>query len=436
MAKFLLQRFFSLILTMFLVSAVVYIICEASPGNIARNVLGSFITDEQEKSFLAQLGMDEPLTIRYFYWLFGSDLYAGRLVDMPLKRVRSEAGFDEWWAVKEDGSLIQWKLREQDLIALVKRPDGKIVEYVDNEKWVKEAGEGEETYVFWGVDIHNHAVKWVKGTKIDIWRWVGPTATWVKKKGGAVKYIPLKKGFIRGDPGISFATGRPLYRTLFLRVRNSLVLAGIAFTIVMPFALMLGIIAGLNEGKLRDRVLSIGGMSFSVVPEFATGIFLIVTMAFWLKLVPGATVIPESAPWERLDMLALPLLTLTLVELGYILRITRASLVEVMDSPYIRTAFLKGLPFWRVVLRHAVRNVLIAPITVIMLHARYLVGGLVIVEVVFSYPGLGTYLLDAALFKDVNPLEAGTMIMVAVCVGAQLVADIIYTFLNPRIRYA
>jgi peptide/nickel transport system permease protein len=106
-----------------------------------------------------------------------------------------------------------------------------------------------------------------------------------------------------------------------------------------------------------------------------------------------------------------------------------------MKSPYIRTAFLKGLPYGRIVFKHAVRNALMAPITVIMLHVNWLMGGIVIVEVVFGYPGLGKYLLDSAMFKDINALEAGAMILVLLAVGTQLVADIIYTFLNPRIRY-
>jgi peptide/nickel transport system permease protein len=132
----------------------------------------------------------------------------------------------------------------------------------------------------------------------------------------------------------------------------------------------------------------------------------------------------------------LPVMTLTLVELGYVLRITRASMVDVMKAPYIRTAFLKGLPYWRIVLRHAVRNALMAPITVIMLHVNWLLGGIVVVEVIFGYPGLGSYLLDSALFKDFNAIEGGAMVLVMVAVATQLIADVIYTFLNPRIRYA
>jgi peptide/nickel transport system permease protein len=109
--------------------------------------------------------------------------------------------------------------------------------------------------------------------------------------------------------------------------------------------------------------------------------------------------------------------------------------VEVMRSPYIRTAFLKGLPYRRIVFKHAVKNALMAPITVIMLHVNWLMGGIVIVEVVFGYPGLGKYLLDSAMFKDINALQAGAMVLVILAVGTQLIADIIYTFLNPKIRY-
>ena len=432
MAKFIIRRFFLLLLTMFLVSIAVFLIAESSPGNVARNVLGSFITPEQEASFLAQMGLDKPVYVRYVYWLTGSDWHAEAKVDMELRRITTSDGFDEWWAVGEDGNLIRWKMEGEDLIAIVRKKNGDVVERVDNGRWeTNEKG----ISAFWGVDTHNSAVLWEKGSDEKVWRFVVGTG-WMSASGGPKSYIPLKKGFLRGDPGVSLRTGRPVAKSIFVRLRNSMVLAGIAFAIVMPIALLLGIIAGLKEGSLRDRALSISGMMFSVIPEFATGIFLILIFAHWLQWVPGATVFGEKAPWERIDMLILPVLTLTLIELGYVLRITRASMAEVMRSSYIRTAFLKGLPYWRVVFKHAVRNALIAPITVIMLHVNWLMGGIVIVEVVFGYPGLGKYLLESALYKDINALEAGTMIMVLVAVGTQLVADIIYTFLNPRIRYS
>lgn len=431
MAKFIVRRFLLLLLTMFLVSVAVFLITESSPGNVARNVLGAFVTPEQEASFLAQMGLDAPIHLRYLYWLVGSDWQASRKVGLPLRRVTTRKGFVEWWAVRKDGALVRWKLRGEDLIAEAKSVDGSSYVYEDNERWQTTA---EGRAIFWGVDKQNHAVKWVKGTDRTVWAFVMGTG-WMESSGGPVDYIPLKKGFVRGDPGVSLRTGRPVAKTLYIRVRNSMVLAGIAFVLVMPLAVLLGMLAGLKEGSLRDRLLSIGGMIFTVTPEFATGIFLILIMAVWLGVVPGATVFGEKVPWERPDMLVLPVLTLTLIELGYVLRITRASMVEVMRSPYIRTAFLKGLPYWRIVLKHAVRNALMAPITVIMLHVNWLMGGIVIVEVVFGYPGLGKYLLESALFKDINALEAGAMVLVTIAVGTQLVADIIYTFLNPRIRY-
>jgi peptide/nickel transport system permease protein len=433
MAKFILRRFFLLLLTMLLVSVAVFLITEASPGNVAKNVLGAFITPEQEASFLAQMGLDKPVYIRYVDWLLGSDWLADGKVGLPLERITNKDGYVDWWAREPSGDLVRWRLVGEDLIKITRpKEGGEPILAKDNDRWQS----GKEGSQFaWGVDTANHVVRWEKGADIEVWTFVVGTG-WMKTTGGPVEYIPLKKGFIRGDPGVSLRTGRPVADTIFTRLRNSLVLAGIAFVIVMPTALFLGMIAGLKEGSLKDRFLSIGGMMFSVIPEFATGIFLILIMAVWLKIVPGATVFGEKAPWERLDMLILPVLTLTLVELGYILRITRASMVEVMKSPYIRTAYLKGLPYWRIVFKHAVRNALMAPITVIMLHVNWLMGGIVIVEVVFGYPGLGKYLLESALFKDINALEAGAMILVLLAVGTQLVADIIYTFLNPRIRYA
>jgi peptide/nickel transport system permease protein len=144
----------------------------------------------------------------------------------------------------------------------------------------------------------------------------------------------------------------------------------------------------------------------------------------------------SSAIFEKPAMLVLPVATLTLIELGYVLRMTRASMVEVMSTAYIRTAFLKGLPYRRIVYKHALRNAMMAPITVIMLHVNWLLGGIVVVEVIFGFPGLGSFLLSSTLYKDTFAIQAGAMLMVMLAVGTQLVADIIYTFLNPRIRYA
>lgn len=432
MSLFIARRFFLLILTMLLVSVAVFLITESSPGNVAKNVLGAFITPEQEASFLAQMGLDKPIWQRYLHWLVGSDWHAAAKSDLRLKRLVTENDFVEWWAVTQDGRHVRWKLEGDDLIAVERISDTETRTYPDNARW-RQNEDGSED--FWGVDAMNHVVRWKKGTGKKSLAFVMGSG-WIETDGAPVEYIPLKKGFMRGDFGDSLRTGRPVSTSLMTRFRNSMVLMGLAFVIVMPLALLLGVVAGLREGSLQDRFFSIGGMMFSVIPEFATGIFLILILSVWLDLVPGAAVFGEQAPWQRPEKLILPVLTLTLIELGYVLRITRTSMVEVMNSAFIRTAILKGLNYWRIVFKHALRNALMAPITVIMLHVNWLLGGIVIVEVVFGYPGMGQYLLDSALYKDVNALEAGAMILVTVAITTQLIADIIYTFLNPRIRYA
>ncbi len=231
--------------------------------------------------------------------------------------------------------------------------------------------------------------------------------------------------------------GRSVSVTLWPRLRNSLVLAGVAFVVVMPLALLLGIIAGVNEGKRSDRTISIVGLTLTATPEFVTGIFLILIFGIWLQWVPAVAIFTSpNAIFENPSLLILPVMTLTAVELGYISRMTRASMVEVMDSAYIRTAIIKGMPRRRVIFRHAVRNALLAPITIIMLHVNWLIGGLVVVEVIFGYPGLGEYIYDAAIFGDYNALAAAAMILVVIAVATRLIGDFVYTLLNPRIRYA
>ena len=432
MTKFILRRLLLLLFTMILVSMIVFAMVESSPGNVARNVLGSFVTPEQEASFLKQMGLDQPVAVRYVHWLLGSDLSAARKIGLPLKRIKSSEGYDVWYAADKDQRLVRWKVEGDDLFRMVRIGPGEELASVRNDLWRTDEN---RTRFFWGVNGNGQAVKWERGTDSKAWNFVAGSG-WMETAGGPVEYIPLKKGFLRGDPGISLKTGRPVADSIFIRLRNSLVLAGIAFVIVMPLALLLGVLAGIKEGGKADRILSIAGMIFTVIPEFVTGIFLILIFSFWLKWVPGAAVFGEQAPWQRPDMLILPLLTLTLVEVGYVLRITRASMIEVLRSPYIRTAFLKGLSYPRIIFRHALKNGLMAPITVVMLHMNWLLGGIVVVEVVFGYPGLGQYLLESALYKDINALEAGAMILVLAAVGSQLIADIIYTLINPRIRYA
>ncbi len=437
MIKFLIRRIILMILTMFIVSVAVFALTEIAPGNIAINTLGNLITKEQEQAFNAQNGFDAPASERYLRWMIGSDWQAERLIGRPVKRVVDEANQRlSWWIVDTDGSLYQtYTMDSETIIKVTQQPDGTLKESpLGPEVWRTQP---DGSQIYWGVDLKGHAVVWVRGKLITEWTLRNDAGNWGSVPGAPLQYIPLQQGLLRGDPGVSFSTRRPVAETLFRRLQNTMILAVLAFAFIMPLALLLGLIAGLNEGKWIDRVLSIGGLVTTATPEFVSGVFLILVFSTWLHLLPGAVVLrSDTALFENPSMLVLPVLTLTLVELGYVLRITRASMVEVMRTNYIRTAVLKGLPRFRIVFKHAVRNALMAPITVIMLHVNWLIGGIVIVESIFGYPGLGNYILQTALFKDVFGIEAATMVLILIAVSTQLLADFVYTFLNPRIRYA
>lgn len=435
MVKFLVRRIFFLILTLFAVSVVIFGVSELLPADLAVNTLGNTITEEQKASFNAQNGLDQPAVTRYVRWLFGSDWQAAQLIGRPVERLYdADADRYTWWIVDTDGSHYQTYTNDAEtMIKVVRQPDGRTAETpLGADVWRADA---DGFQVFWGVDTVGRAAMWVKGDNQRSWTLT--KATWTSAAGAPRQYIPLQYGLTRGDPGVSFLTRRPVAETLSRRLVNTAYLAGIAFAVIMPLALALGLLAGLNEGRFLDRFLSVTSLVATATPEFASGIFMIVIFATWLQWFPGSVVVTsETGIFENPKMLVLPILTLTLVELGYVLRITRASMVEVMRTNYIRTAVLKGLPQLRIVLRHALRNALMAPITVIMLHVNWLVGGLVVVESVFGFPGLGRYALEAALFKDVFAVEAVTMVLIVIAVVSQLLADIVYTFLNPRIRYA
>ena len=434
MLTFWLRRLAFTGLTLFLVSLVVFGLSELAPSNIARNTLGVTITPEQEASFNAQNGLDQPAAARYLRWMLGSDWQAARLIGRPVTRLADPAtGRADWWEVGPNGEYYQHSSPDgETLIRLVRDATGARREVpLGPDAWTPDAT-GRLT--FWGVDRAGHAALWVKGAHTA--ELTLTDAGWISTPGAPVRYLPLQRGLLRGDPGISLYTRRPVTETLAGRLRNTAILAGLAFVFIMPLALGLGVLAGINEGRALDRLLSVFGLVTTATPEFVTGVFLILIFSTWLGWLPGAVVLSsDTALFERPSMLVLPIATLTLVELGYVLRITRASMAEVMRANYVRTAVLKGLPYWRVVLRHALPNALLAPITVLLLHVNWLVGGLVVVEAIFGYPGLGSFILQAALFKDVFGLEAATMVLVLLAVATQLLADVVYTFLNPRIRY-
>jgi peptide/nickel transport system permease protein len=432
MARFFVRNLFSMAITMVLVSLLLFFLLEVAGGDVTVRLLGVFATPEQRQSLRRQLGMDAPAWQRYLDWLAGSDWRAQQLVPFDLVTAPNPQTDEPGWWADVDGVLTRWRLDDGELLAIKRAADASETITPAGDVWTTDA-EGNE--LFWGVDTSNNLVKWVRGSDVEVL--VLSKAGVRSERGGPQQYIPLRRGIVRGDAGISLQSNRPVSSTIFSRAANSLILAGAAFLLVMPLALFFGILAGVNEGKWLDRIITITGLGFTATPEFVIGVFLILIFGIWLRWLPATSVfLTGDAIFRDPKILVLPVLTLMAAEFGYVSRITRASMVEVMQSPYIRTAFIKGLPRRRVIFRHALRNALLAPITVIMLQINWLIGGVIVVEVLFGIPGLGTYIYDAATFGDFNAVAAAAMLTVLVAVLTRLIGDMLYTYLNPRIRFA
>jgi len=250
-----------------------------------------------------------------------------------------------------------------------------------------------------------------------------------------VQYWSWITGIVRGRLGTSYQYQAPVSSFLWPYLGRSLKLAAIAFVIVVPTAILGGIIAALNRGRWLDRLISTTSLSLSTVPEFVSGVVLIVLFSIDLKWLPVTANAPQGSTFiTQVRYLILPAIPLVIILYGYIARMARAGTVEALDSDYVRTATLKGLPRWVVIRRHVLRNSLLPTITVIATQTGYLIGGLVVVERLFTYPGVGTLILNAANNKDFPMLEAGVLFIGIVYVVATLIADILYTLLNPRVR--
>jgi peptide/nickel transport system permease protein len=251
-----------------------------------------------------------------------------------------------------------------------------------------------------------------------------------------VQYFDWIGGFVSGDFGESYVFRRPVTELVGDALVNSLKLAAVAFVIVVPLSILAGVLAALNYGGVWDRVITLTGSTLTTVPEFVSGIVLIVVVGLWLEWLPiTATAPPGSDALTQIKHLILPAIPIVFVLFGYLARMTRAGVIEALDSDYTRTAVLKGLPRAQVLRRHVLRNALLPTITVIASQISYLFGGLILVEVVFNYQGIGRLAFQAALNKDF-PLLQSTVLLVAVFVLiATLLADLIYSLLNPRIRY-
>lgn len=429
MARFLIRSVLSTLVTLLLVSILIFTLMEVMGRSVSVQLLGVFATPEQFALYENQLGLDEPAVQRYLDWLVGSDWRATQRVGHPVVTAPNPTtGEDEWWA-RVDGQLVRWTVKSGQLILLVRAEDGSTHEQPAPDAWTTAADGGQH---FWGVDSKGNAVEWTRAQGA-----VAITDSAAGQPGESDSpqdYIPLRKGLLRGDPGVSLQYGRPINSIMWTRVRNSLVLALVAFLVVMPLALLLGIYAGVKSTRWQDRSITVAGLLLTATPEFVIGVFLILFFGIWLKWLPPASVFLSDSDIWNLKLIALPVLTLTAAELGYVARMTRASMAEVMGSPYVRTAIIKGMPTRRVVFHHALRNALMAPVTVIMLHINWLVGGIVVVEVLFGFPGLGNFIYQASMFGDYNSVEAAAMFLVLVAVGTRLAGDLLYLWLNPRVR--
>jgi peptide/nickel transport system permease protein len=247
-----------------------------------------------------------------------------------------------------------------------------------------------------------------------------------------MRYLEWIGNALTGDFGQSIRFKVPVSDLLWDRLLNTGILAACVFALMIPLSLALGVVAGVREGSVTDRTISLLSVLTTSIPEFASATFLVALFVFTLGWLPGTSSMTGGFNPKEL---VLPVAVLVLYDFGYVARMTRASMAEVMTSPYIRTAVLKGLPRRRVIMGHALRNALIAPFTVIVLQLNWLLSGVIVVEVFFAYKGFGKLLYDAATFGDIYLIEACTMIAVFVAVLSQFISDVGYTFLNPRIRF-
>ena len=251
-----------------------------------------------------------------------------------------------------------------------------------------------------------------------------------------IQYGDWISGFVTGDLGLSYAYRSPVAPFLTTALTNSAKLAAVAFLLVVPLGILGGVIAALYRGRAADRIITVAGMSATIVPEFVSGIVLILIFGVWLRWFPISATWPQGAgPLTQVYYLLLPSVPLVLILFGYIARMARAGMIEALDAEYTRTAVLKGLSYTQVIWRHVLRNALLPTISVVATQTVYLIGGLVVIEILFHYQGIGSLIYTAANKKDFPMLQAGVMTVGALFALTTLLADLLYARLNPRIRF-
>lgn len=249
------------------------------------------------------------------------------------------------------------------------------------------------------------------------------------------QYARSMRSLVTFDFGNSFVSGQPVIPQLAAAIGRSAKLAGLALLLTIPVAIAAGLYAGRRRDRLADRAIVLLGVTLSSIPEFVVGTFLVVLVGVQLGWLPVLAMIPESAgPIEQVRYLLMPALAMAIVYFGYIARMTRAGTIEVLESDYIRTATMKGLTTGQTMRRHVLRNALVPTVAVIGVQIGYLFGGIIGVEKIFNYNGMGQLMLFAAQRKDIPMLQAGAIVVGIVYMVATLTADLVIAWMNPRAR--
>ncbi len=250
-----------------------------------------------------------------------------------------------------------------------------------------------------------------------------------------VRYLAWLGGLVTGDLGQSLVSSRPVSEILSPRIFNTVLLSAYAFLIYLPLTVIPALLQALNRDRSVDHAFSVVTLVLLSLPDFLLATILLLTFVVMIPLLPAISLVDQtSSAWEYFRAMTLPALTLAIVMAVYAVRMLRDNLIEVLDSDYIRMAELKGLSRRRVLLRHALPNALVPTLNVTALNLAYMVGGVVVVEKVFSYPGFGSLLVDSLQLRDLPVIEATVMIAAFVYVAANLIADVAAILLNPRLR--
>jgi peptide/nickel transport system permease protein len=249
------------------------------------------------------------------------------------------------------------------------------------------------------------------------------------------RYFEWAANALQGDLGMSASGRKSIIELVSHRMKNSLLLAAVSLSVGVPIAIFLGVITGLWRDKPIDIFLSTSAILAMTIPEFVSATVLILVFSVWLGWLPGIVVTSASAPASAFfPEILLPVIVLAMVMTAHILRMVRSSVIDVMTGDYIQMATLKGVPYWRMVFGHALPNALLPAINVVALTIAWLLGGVVVIEVVFNYPGLGRMMIDAISDRDLPVVQAIALIVASVYVGVNLTADILTMIVNPRLR--